>query len=77
MRSRLQTFITKQETGFLAFSAQICGEFREETRFLISQEKRDRPSKLLPTLIDKLLKYFITAANHLNIDISLQAKINQ
>ncbi|WP_190883068.1 hypothetical protein [Planktothricoides raciborskii] len=27
-----------QETGFLIFSAQIFGEFREETRFLISQD---------------------------------------
>ncbi|WP_156331662.1 hypothetical protein [Planktothricoides sp. SR001] len=31
-----------QETGFLMCLAQICGEFREETRFLMSQEKRDR-----------------------------------
>ncbi|WP_190880802.1 hypothetical protein [Planktothricoides raciborskii] len=35
----------KQETGFLMCLAQICGEFREETRFLISQEKRDRSTK--------------------------------
>ena len=31
-----------KETGFLMFIAQIFGEFRKETRFLISQEKRDR-----------------------------------
>ncbi|WP_206756762.1 hypothetical protein, partial [Planktothricoides raciborskii] len=28
----------KQETGFLVFSAQIFGEFREETRFLMPQD---------------------------------------
>ncbi len=28
-------FIAKQETGFLMFIAQIFGEFREETRFLM------------------------------------------
>ncbi|MBD2545235.1 hypothetical protein [Planktothricoides raciborskii] len=27
------------------FLAQIFGKFREETRFLMSQEKRDRPTK--------------------------------
>ncbi|WP_190883066.1 hypothetical protein [Planktothricoides raciborskii] len=32
-----------QETGFLIFSAQIFGEFREETRFLISQDAIAQP----------------------------------